>query len=99
MPVVMCTWQRIERLPRTLELLAAQDVPVVLYICNNNRREADRLDALLAQSPVPVQSVHSSRNVGSFARFYLARDLAERHDTILFIDDDQDFGRSIPPTT
>ena len=91
----MCTWQRIDRLPRTLELLASQEVPAVLYIWNNNRRAADRLDALLAHSPVPVQSVHSSRNVGSFARFYLARDLAERHDTILFIDDDQDFDRSM----
>jgi hypothetical protein len=94
-PVVMCTWQRIERLPRTLERLGEQDVSVVLYIWNNNRREADRLDELLARSPVPVQWVHSSRNVGSFARFYLARDLSDRHDTVLFVDDDQDFGRSM----
>lgn len=91
----MCTWQRIERLPRTLELLAAQEVSVALYIWNNNRREADRLDALLAHSPVPVQSVHSSRNIGSFARFYLARDLSDRHDAVVFVDDDQDFGPSM----
>lgn len=91
----MCTWQRIERLPRTLELLAAQDVPVALYVWNNNRREADRLDALLAHSSIPVQSVHSSRNIGSFARFYLARDLSDRHDAVLFVDDDQDFGPSM----
>jgi hypothetical protein len=94
-PVAMCTWRRVERMPRTLELLAEQDVPVVLYVWNNSRRDADRLDALLAQSPIPVQAVHSSRNIGCFGRFYLARDLSERHDAVLFIDDDQDFGPSM----
>jgi hypothetical protein len=76
-------------------MLAEQDPPVALYIWNNDPRRRTDLDALLARSPVPVQSVHCRRNIGSFARFYLARDLAATHDAIVFIDDDQDFGGSM----
>ena len=94
-PVVMCTWLRVERLPRTLELLAEQDTPASLYVWNNNRHEAERVDALLARSAVPAQSVHCSRNIGCFGRFYVARELADHHHTVLFIDDDQDFGSSM----
>jgi hypothetical protein len=94
-PVIMCTWKRIERIPRTLELLARQGTPATLYVWNNNPREADRLDALLAKSPIPAQSVHCKRNIGGFGRFYLARELAETHDALLFVDDDQDFGRTM----
>jgi hypothetical protein len=94
-PVVMCTWKRIDRLPRTLELLAEQDVSAALYIWNNNPREAARLDALLTLSPIPAQLVHCSRNIGCFGRFYLARELADSYDALLFIDDDQDFGRTM----
>lgn len=94
-PVVMCTWKRIHRLSRILEMLAEQDPPVSLYIWNNNARRSGDVDSLLAQSPIPVQSVHCRRNIGSFARFYLARDLASTHEAIIFIDDDQDFGPSM----
>ena len=94
-PVVMCTWKRIERVPETLQLLGEQSAPASLYVWNNNAREKERLDALLARSPVPVESVHSSRNIGPLGRFYLARELAETHETVLFIDDDQEFGPSM----
>lgn len=94
-PVIMCTWKRVDRLGRTLELLADQEAPATLYVWNNNRREAGRLDALLAKGPIPAQAFHCDRNIGSFGRFYLAHDLADWHDVVLFIDDDQDFGRSM----
>jgi hypothetical protein len=94
-PVVMCAWKRVERLGRTLELLAEQDTPATLYVWNNNRREADRVDDILRRSPIPAQSLHCNRNIGCFGRFYVARDLADTHDTVLFIDDDQDFRRSM----
>ena len=94
-PVVMCTWKRIGRLDRTLELLADQDAPATLYVWNNNRREAKRIDSLLARSPIPAQSFHCNRNIGSFGRFYVAHGLAERHKVVLFIDDDQEFGRTM----
>jgi hypothetical protein len=94
-PVVMCAWKRIERLPRTLEMLAQQEMPASLYVWNNNRREADRVDTFVAGSPIPAQAVHCSRNIGCFGRFYLAREIAHAHDKVLFIDDDQDFGPSM----
>ena len=94
-PVVMCTWKRVSRLPRTLELLAQQDVPAALYVWNNNRRERERIDETIAASPIPAHVVHCRRNVGSFARFYVARELADTHDSVVFIDDDLEFGRSM----
>ena len=94
-PVIMCAWKRVDRLGRTLELLANQDAPATLYVWNNNRREADRIDILLTESPIPAQSLHCNRNIGSFGRFYVAHDLADRHDVVLFIDDDQEFGSSM----
>jgi hypothetical protein len=94
-PVIMCAWKRIHRLERTLEMLADQEAPATLYVWNNNRREAKRVDSVLARSPIPAQSFHCNRNIGSFGRFYVAHDLADRHDAVLFIDDDQEFGRSM----
>lgn len=94
-PVIMCAWKRIHRLRRTLDMLAEQDVPAALYVWNNNRRQDVELDSVLARSPIPAQSIHSSRNVGGFGRFYLARDLAQTHDAVLFVDDDQDFPPSM----
>ena len=94
-PVVMCTWKRVERLPRTIELLAEQDTPAVLYVWNNNHREVERVDDYVRRSPIPAQSVHSERNIGCFGRFYVARDLASTHQAVVFVDDDQEFGRSM----
>jgi hypothetical protein len=91
----MCTWKRIERLARTIEMLAEQSMPATLFVWNNNRGEAEQLDALLGRSPIPAQSFHSDRNIGSFGRFYLGRDLAANHDAVIFVDDDQDFGPSM----
>jgi len=94
-PVVMAAWKRIDRLQRILELLADQDAPATLYVWNNNRREAERVDRVLHGSPIPAQSFHCQRNIGCFGRFYLARELAGAHDAVLFIDDDQEFGRTM----
>jgi hypothetical protein len=94
-PVVMCTWKRIERLPETLHMLAEQTAQASVHIWNNNAKEAEHLDSLLRNSPIPAESIHSTRNIGAFGRFYLARDLAETHAAVLFIDDDQEFGPSM----
>jgi hypothetical protein len=73
-------------------MLAEQEVPATLYVWNNNRREARQVDSALVRSPIPAESIHCSRNIGGFGRFYVARDLAHAHDAALFIDDDQVFG-------
>jgi hypothetical protein len=95
LPVIFCTWRRLERLEHTLKQLAAQDIPVQAVIWNNSP-ERSRIDAVVASAEVPVVVHHSTRNIGGFGRFYLAREvLRAGHRSVIFIDDDQDFG----PTT
>lgn len=92
LPVIFCTWHRLGRLPRTLEMLAAQDIPVQAVIWNNSPDE-ETVDKAVASAPLPVTVHHSPRNVGGFGRFYLAREAAAAgFDRVVFIDDDQDFG-------
>ena len=92
LPVIFCTWRRLDRLARTLEQLARQDLPVQALIWNNSP-DRRRVDAVARSSDLPVAVHHSSRNIGSFGRFYLARNAVEQgHHSVVFIDDDQDFG-------
>jgi len=91
-PVILCTWRRLERLPRTLEMLAAQDVPVQAMIWDNSTDPVTVAKAA-ADACIPVTVHHSRRNIGGFARFYAAREAAEAgYETVVFIDDDMDFG-------
>jgi hypothetical protein len=92
LPVIFCTWHRLGRLPRTLDLLAGQDVAVQAFIWNNSPDRA-AVDAAAGRARVPVTVHHSPRNIGGFGRFYLAREAAAAgHAVVVFIDDDQDFG-------
>ena len=48
-PVVMCTWQRIERLPTTLELLSRQEFrDFHLFLWNNNPEYTSLIERLVA---------------------------------------------------
>jgi hypothetical protein len=70
-------------------------VPVQVLIWNNSPERA-AVEAAAASASIDVVIHHSARNVGGFGRFYLAREAAEAgHRSVVFIDDDQDFG----PTT
>ena len=91
LPVIICTWRRLDRLQRTLGQLAAQDLPVQVLIWNNSPDRA-KVDAEVMKSIIPATVHHSERNIGGFGRFYLAREVAEQgHDLAVFIDDDLDF--------
>ncbi len=91
-PVIFCTWRRLERLERTLEQLASQNCPVQALIWNNSS-DRTRVDAIVRRAKIPVAVHNSGRNIGGFGRFYLAREAAEQgHKRVIFIDDDQDFG-------
>ncbi len=92
-PVVLCVWQRPERLARTIDLLASQSRSAELHVWNNNRSARAHVDRVVAAAAaLPVRVTHSSRNAGGFGRFYLARALADRHPFVVFVDDDQTFG-------
>ncbi|MBN9139595.1 MAG: hypothetical protein J0H23_02100 [Micrococcales bacterium] len=98
-PVLMCLWNRPERITDVLELLDAQDhAPGVhLYLWNNRRSDHGRyLDALRAFTASgalrAVSIVKSPHNIGSIARFYWARklELVRSGRAVVVLDDDED---------
>ncbi len=95
--VIMCTYQRPERLRETIAQLESQaGVGIKLHIWNNNLQIRDEIDKELAEShSIPIRVTHSDTNVGGFGRFLMARQLADLEDNVLFIDDDV----NIPPET
>lgn len=92
-PVVLCVWRRVHRLAETLAGLERQQgASIELHVWNNAAREAARVESILRDvGSFAVSVTHSSRNVGGFGRFYLARTLAVRHPFVVFIDDDLGF--------
>ena len=99
-PIVMCTWQRIERLPITLELLTTQSCnDFDLFIWNNNSEYVAPIDALVGSRewPYPIAIHHSSENVGGFGRFFWCKKLVGTSDCshVIFLDDDQEFSSEL----
>jgi hypothetical protein len=93
-PVVMCTWKRIENLQKTIELLRNQTQPTVFYIWNNNKEMRGEIDEIVKKEKIlPIHVSHSSYNIGGFGRFYQARNIANEYNHVVFIDDDQTFDR------
>lgn len=91
-PVIFCTFKRLERLPLTLEMLATQEIAVQALIWDNSGH-AEMVDKAASNARIPVAVHHSRRNIGGFGRFYLAKAAAESgHRAVVFIDDDQEFG-------
>jgi hypothetical protein len=91
-PVIFCTWKRLERLPGTLEMLAVQDIEVQALIWDNSG-QPEIVDKAVSDARMPAVVHHSRCNIGGFGRFYLARAAAETgHKAVVFIDDDLDFG-------
>jgi hypothetical protein len=92
-PVILCTYNRPERLALTLRELEAQ-VGVIpeLYIWNNNPNIAAEVSAIVAKTTLQVTVYNSPENVGGFGRFYKARQLADTEPFIVMIDDDASVG-------
>ena len=92
--IIMCTWQRPERLKITLDLLSRQtNTNFLFYIWNNNKNIGEFINSTinLCQNKLLIQVMHSDVNIGGFGRFLLAEMLIEKHDKVIFIDDDQIF--------
>lgn len=105
--MLMCLWNRPSRLTETLAMLDAQDFPagVRLYLWNNKRSAHRQYLSVLAQYEASggstlVDLVKSPFNLGSMARFYWARKLAQTGYTgpVIVIDDDEDFETSFVST-
>ncbi|AMM21708.1 hypothetical protein AX769_18085 [Frondihabitans sp. PAMC 28766] len=98
LPLVMCLWNRPERIDEVLAMLRSLSGPhrVALLLWNNNAADADfyagRITDAAGGSLAGVDLVQSPVNIGGLARFVAARLLANGGYTgpVLMLDDDQD---------
>jgi len=87
--VIMCTWNRIERLHETIKQLESQTYQHFdFYIWNNNIDKNDEINDILSKSNLNIKIYHSEENVKGFGRFYYAKEIYKEYPTIIFIDDD-----------
>ncbi|MBW2076834.1 MAG: glycosyltransferase family 2 protein [Deltaproteobacteria bacterium] len=95
--VIMCTWDRIKRLKKTIELLEKQiGVNLDFYIWNNNNKYIDNINSIIERhTNIKIQVTHSKYNIGGFGRFFIAKKIAKNHDKVIFIDDDQIFNKNM----
>jgi hypothetical protein len=88
----MLTWQRLERLPESLEMLSKQtNNNFSLYISNSNLEEISRVEELVTpfKQNLSINLTHDSNELYSFRRLFIGKDLAEKgFEVILFLDDD-----------
>jgi len=92
--IVMCIWNRPERLRKTLEMLSMQkNKDFILCLWNNNNNLNTFVDNMCTEfsEDLIIKIKHSYNNIGGIGRFYFAREIMNEYDKILFIDDDQDF--------
>ena len=89
--IIMCTWKRLEKLGQTIQLLSEQtNKDFHFYIWNNNPNITKKIKQhtrhkkwiTMKQSPI---------NIGGFGRFRYAQLVSDKHDKVIFIDDDQIF--------
>lgn len=97
MHIIMACHRRLERLPKTVEQLRAQDDPdwrlhLVLNEADHERKE-QLLAAIVDEDRIEPPALNP-QNEGGFARFILARMLFGFHprppEVVLFLDDDVD---------
>jgi len=96
--IIMCMWKRLEKLEEfTLKGLQSQtEKDFTLYIWNNNPDNVDGIAKILNMyKDLDINVVHSPKNIGGFGRFEMAKLVADKHDIIIMIDDDQKFNNKM----
>jgi hypothetical protein len=90
--IVMLTWQRLDKLSGSLEMLCNQtNKDFSLYISNSNLDEVSRVEDLVApfKEKLNISLTHDSNEIYSFRRLVIGKDLALKgFDAVLFLDDD-----------
>ena len=96
----MCVWKRLHLLETTLTMLSEQtDLGFDVYLWNNNIDIASDVDEIIAKPyKYNVQARHYETNIGGAGRFYMANQLANQYDYVVFIDDDQHFNKELIST-
>lgn len=102
-PVIMCLWNRPDRLEPVLALLAAQtaDRPIRLVLWNNHRGDHRRYRELVQSARLTgalqsIELTQSPLNIGGVGRFCALARLRRRGvaGPVVLLDDDQDIGDS-----
>jgi len=96
LPIIMCTWKRIDNLSRTLDMLEVQlNKKFVFYIWNNNIDKHGEIDRIVKQKEYTfdIRVRHSEKNIKGFGRFFFAKYILDTLNApfIAFIDDDIEF--------
>jgi len=94
MALIMCTYIRLENLPRTYDTLSEQtNNNFDFYICDNSNNDPHLLNTSKKKSKFFKNNVfikEYNNKYSIFSRFFLAKELAkEGYEIIVFIDDDQ----------
>ena len=88
----MLTWQRLDSLPRSLEMLSGQtNNNFNLYISNSNLDQTSTVEKMVDpfKQKLNITLTHDSNEMYSFRRLHIGRKLAlEGFDAVLFLDDD-----------
>lgn len=93
----MCTWQRFNKLQNTINLLNIQKYKNFnFYIWNNNEKISNDIDKIIRKKYFfNINVKHSTKNIGGFGRFLLAKEIYKNYTSIIFIDDDQIFDENL----
>jgi hypothetical protein len=90
--IVMLTWQRLEKLPESLEMLSRQsNKDFSLYISNANLDQISRVEELVSpfKEKLNITLTHDGNQIYSFRRLFIGKDLALKgFEAVLFLDDD-----------
>jgi hypothetical protein len=106
-PVIMCLWNRRDRLPSIIEQLDSQQTkrPIRLILWNNQQADNRHYRQILQQTntvgPVAsIEYVSSHANIGGLGRFVVARKLwlTGRRGPFMMLDDDQDISEQFIET-
>lgn len=102
-PLVMCLWNRPQRIGHILDMLAAQTdaPPLRLILWNNNPADTEHYRAAVTahatnDALASVELYSSPHNIGGIARFVVAHTLFARgvRGAYVMLDDDQNVGES-----
>jgi hypothetical protein len=96
--IIMCTWKRINKLQKTINLLKNQTYKNFdFYIWNNNNNIKNIIDKIIIEEKknINIDVKHSQLNVGGFGRFLFAKEIHDKYKSIIFIDDDQIFNKEM----
>jgi hypothetical protein len=95
--LVFCVWQRDVRFTKIISMLEAQSFKQFdVFIWNNDINKSKFYDDILKSvTNLNVEIKHSNENVGGFGRFYYSKEICNDYESVIFIDDDQDFGENM----